>query len=188
MGKVLIFSAPSGAVKTTLVHSLLDNEEFKLEFSVSACSRKKRGKETHGKDYYFLTVDEFREKIKNDEFLEWEEVYENNYYGSLKSEVERIIQAGNNVIFDVDVKGGINIKKYYKDNALSVFVMPPSIEELEKRLKARSTDDNQAIKTRIEKAKYELDFADKFDVKIVNDDLERAKIEVHKVVKEFLSK
>ena len=188
MGKVLIFSAPSGAGKTTLVHSLLKNKEFKLEFSVSACSREKRGSELHGEDYYFLNVEDFKQKIINNEFLEWEEVYENHFYGSLKSEVERILAAGNNVIFDVDVKGGINIKNYYKDKALSIFVMPPSLEELEERLRNRSTDNQQAIKTRIEKAKYELKFANEFDVRIINDDLERAKSEVNKVVSEFLNK
>jgi len=185
--KVLIFSAPSGAGKTTLVHNLLVDNKFKLKFSVSACSRKMRGAEVNGKDYYFLSVDEFKSKIQNGEFLEWEEVYQDNYYGSLKSEVERIGNEGNNVVFDVDVKGGINIKKYYKQDALAIFVMPPSIEELEKRLLKRSTDNEDAIKTRIEKAKYEISFAKEFDVVIVNDDLEKAIKEVRDIVSEFLN-
>ncbi len=185
--KVLIFSAPSGAGKTTLVRSLLSDDEYKLEFSVSACSRKVRGKEEDGKDYYFLSVDEFKNKIDNDEFLEWEEVYKDNYYGSLKSEVARIRRSGKNVIFDVDVKGGINIKKFYGSEALSVFVMPPSIEELEKRLLLRSTDNEEAIRTRIEKAKYEIEFANEFDIVIVNDDLEKAKSKVENIVSEFLN-
>lgn len=186
MGKVIIFSAPSGAGKTTLVHSLIKNKDLKLEFSVSACSRPIRGQEVHGKDYYFLSVEEFKAKIQNDDFLEWEEVYENNFYGSLKSEVERIINSGKNVIFDVDVKGGINIKKYYKDKALSIFVMPPSIEELERRLRNRSTDDEKAITTRVDKAKIEIGFANEFDIVLINDNLEKAQAEVEKVVGSFL--
>lgn len=185
--KILIFSAPSGAGKTTIVHNLLDDEKFKLKFSVSACSRKIRGAELDGKDYYFLSAEEFRSKIKNNEFLEWEEVYKDNYYGSLKSEVERIRQQGYNVIFDVDVKGGLNIKKYFKDDALAIFVMPPSVEELEKRLLKRSTDEPDAIKTRIEKSKLEMEFADKFDVIVVNDNLENAIQEVRDLVSEFLN-
>ncbi len=186
--KILIFSAPSGAGKTTLVHHLLNFEEFKLEFSVSACSRKARGNEVDGKDYYFLSVDEFKAKIKNDEFLEWEEVYKDNYYGSLKSEVDRITQKGNNVIFDVDVKGGLNIKNYYKNSGLAIFVMPPSINELKNRLIKRLTDNGDEIKTRIDKAKSELEFADNFDVIIINENLELAKKEIVSVVRNFLSK
>lgn len=185
--KILIFSAPSGAGKTTLVHHLMNFKEFKLEFSVSACSRVARGNEIHGKDYYYLSVDEFKTKINNNEFLEWEEVYKDHYYGSLKSEVDRITQKGNNVIFDVDVKGGLNIKRFYKDRALAIFVMPPSINELENRLIRRLTDKEEAIKTRLTKAKCELEFANKFDVIIVNDDLELAKKEIISVVKNFLS-
>ena len=185
--KILIFSAPSGAGKTTLVHHLLDFPEFKLEFSVSACSRTARGSEIDGKDYYFLSVEEFKAKIKNEEFLEWEEVYKNNYYGSLKSEVERITNKGNNVIFDVDVKGGLNIKKFYGNDVLAIFVMPPSIDELKKRLLNRSTDHAEAIKTRIDKAKSEMEFADEFDVIIVNDNLELAKNKIVSHVESFLS-
>jgi len=185
---MLIFSAPSGAGKTTLVHHLLNFKEFKLEFSVSACSRSARGNELDGKDYYFLSVDEFKAKIKNDEFLEWEEVYKDNYYGSLKSEVDRITAKGNNVIFDVDVKGGLNIKKFYGSNVLAIFVMPPSIDELGNRLIRRLTDNEEAIKTRLDKAKCELEFADNFDVIIINESLELAKKEIVSVVRNFLSK
>jgi guanylate kinase len=184
-GKLIIFSAPSGAGKTTIVKHLL-NKGFNLEFSVSATSRPPRGNEKHGKDYYFLTADDFKKKIANNEFLEWEEVYTNKFYGTLKSEVERIRQEGKNVVFDVDVVGGCNIKDYYGDEALSVFVQPPSVETLEKRLKARSTDSDEVIKTRVEKAKYELSFAPRFDKIIVNDKLEEALEEAEKMLNEFL--
>ncbi len=184
--KVLIFSAPSGAGKTTIVRHLLNKDECNLSFSVSACSRNKRENEINGKDYYFLSADEFRLKIQNNEFLEWEEVYQDSYYGSLKSEVERLTSEGRNVVFDVDVKGGINIKKYYKENALSVFIMPPDIDELEKRLIARCTDKPESIKMRVEKSKYELGFADQFDVIIINDNLDKALFEAETIVREFI--
>ncbi|MDA3818456.1 MAG: guanylate kinase [Prolixibacteraceae bacterium] len=184
-GKLIIFSAPSGAGKTTIVKHLL-KKGFNLEFSVSATSRPPRGNEKHGKDYYFLTADDFKKKIANDEFLEWEEVYTDKFYGTLKSEVERIRQEGKNVVFDVDVVGGCNIKDYYGDEALSVFVQPPSVETLEKRLKARSTDSDEVIKTRVEKAKYELSFAPRFDKIIINDKLEEALEEAEKTLNEFL--
>lgn len=185
-GKILIFSAPSGSGKTTIVRHLLNIEELSLEFSVSATTRSKRGSEVHAKDYYFLTVDEFKSKIKNNEFIEWEEVYKDNFYGSLKSEVERITNSGNHVVFDVDVVGGLNIKKQYGKNALSIFIMPPSIEELEKRLVKRSTDSAENIKTRIEKAKVEIGFADEFDVIIINDNLEEKLIEAEQIVSDFI--
>jgi guanylate kinase len=184
-GKLIIFSAPSGAGKTTIVKHLL-KKGFNLEFSVSATSRPPRGNEKHGKDYYFLTADDFKKKIANNEFLEWEEVYTDKFYGTLKSEVERIRREGKNVVFDVDVVGGCNIKDYYGDEALSVFIQPPSVETLEKRLKARSTDSEEVIKTRIEKAKYELSFAPRFDKIIVNDKLEEALEEAEKMLNEFL--
>jgi guanylate kinase len=186
-GKLIIFSAPSGAGKTTIVHQLLASRND-LEFSVSACSRKQRENETYGVDYYFITAEEFRHRIDNGEFLEWQEVYENSYYGTLKSEVERIWAKGKHVIFDVDVVGGLNIKKYDEENALAIFLMPPSVEELEERLKLRSTETPDSIKKRIDKAKYELTFADKFDKVIVNDQLERAVDEAKSAVQEFLSK
>ncbi|MDD3860383.1 MAG: guanylate kinase [Bacteroidales bacterium] len=184
--KVLIFSAPSGAGKTTIVQHLLGIKEFNMSFSVSACSRQKRQNEVHGRDYYFLSVEKFKEKINNNEFLEWEEVYTDHFYGSLISEVERLSAEGKNVVFDVDVKGGLNIKKHYKENALAVFVMPPTIEELEKRLIARSTDNSEAIKTRIEKAKYEISFANQFDVVIINNELNTALSEAENIVRDFL--
>ncbi len=186
-GKLIVFSAPSGAGKTTLVHWLM-NEIPGLVFSVSATSRKMRPGEVNGKDYYFLTADEFKEKIKNNEFVEWEEVYENQFYGTLASEVERLRNEGKNVVFDVDVMGGMNIKKMYGDDALSIFIMPPSVEELERRLRNRNTETDESIKKRIGKAKYEMQFAGKFDKIVVNDDLEEAKKEIKNIVEEFLNK
>lgn len=185
-GKLIIFSAPSGAGKTTIVKHLLQ-QKLGLEFSISATSRAMRHTETNGKDYYFLTSDEFKKKIENDEFLEWEEVYTGTFYGTLKSEVERIRNNGKHVIFDVDVVGGCNIKKYYGDEALAIFVQPPSVEELHNRLVCRSTDLPEVIEKRVAKAEYELTFADKFDVIIVNDDLGKAQQQAEKVICEFIS-
>jgi guanylate kinase len=185
-GKLIIFSAPSGAGKTTIVHRLLESRND-LEFSVSACSRPMRVNEKDGVDYYFISAEEFRKRIANDEFLEWQEVYENSFYGTLKTEVERIWAKGNHVVFDVDVVGGLNIKKYGKENALAVFVMPPSVKELEARLKRRSSETTETLKKRIEKANYELTFANKFDKIIVNDELEKAVKEAKELVEEFLN-
>ncbi len=184
-GKLIIFSAPSGAGKTTLVKYLMSAMD-NLVFSVSACSRKKRPGEVDGKDYYFMTADEFKEKIKNREFLEWEEVYKNHFYGTLRKEVERIRNSGRHVVFDVDVKGGLNIKKIFGDEALAIFVKPPSVGTLKERLTQRATDDNREIAARVAKAEKELSFADRFDVIIVNDDLEKAKRETLKTVERFL--
>ncbi|MDB4583859.1 guanylate kinase [Draconibacterium sp.] len=186
-GKLIIFSAPSGAGKTTLVKYLLQ-KRFNLEFSISATSREARHTETHGKDYYFLSGEEFSAKVENDEFLEWEEVYKGTNYGTLKSEVERIRNLGKNVIFDVDVVGGLNIKKYYGDEALAVFVKPPSVEELRNRLQGRSTETEEKIQMRIAKAEHELSFAPEFDVVITNDNLELAFEEAEKIISEFLLK
>lgn len=186
-GKLIIFSAPSGAGKSTIVNYLL-SQNLNLQFSISATSRLPRGTETHGVEYYFLTPDEFRLKISNGEFLEYEEVYTDKFYGTLKSEVDRIISAGGNVVFDVDVVGGCNIKKYYGDRALSVFVEPPSIEALRTRLENRGTDSPEIIESRIAKAEYEMTFAPQFDVVIHNDSLEHAKAETLKVVSDFLRK
>jgi guanylate kinase len=186
-GKLIIFSAPSGSGKTTIVKHLLKNN-LNLEFSVSACSRPPRHNETHGKDYYFLSPDEFRQKIEAGDFLEWEEVYPGGFYGTLKSEVERIRNNGKNVIFDVDVVGGCNIKNYYGSDALSVFVQPPSVEELANRLKARSTDSDEVIATRIAKAEYELSFSCKFDVIIINDILEDACAKAETAIRYFIEK
>ena len=186
MGKLIIFSAPSGSGKSTLVNYLLNQPEANYAFSVSCTSRAPRGTEQHGKDYYFLSPEEFRRRIANDEFLEYEEVYTDKFYGTLKSEVERLSDEGYTVLFDVDVKGGVNIKKFYGERALSIFVQPPSIEELSRRLHNRGTDAEEVIQTRLAKAEYELTFASQFDRVIVNDDLETAKAEVLAVVKDFL--
>lgn len=186
-GKLIVFSAPSGAGKSTIVNYLL-SQNLNLQFSVSATSRAPRGAEQHGVEYYFLTPDEFRMKIENDEFLEYEEVYEDKFYGTLKSEVERIVESGGNVIFDVDVVGGCNIKEYYGDRVLSVFVEPPSIETLRARLESRGTDSPEVIEARVAKAEQELAFACQFDVIIHNDTLEHAKADALKAVKDFLEK
>ena len=186
-GKLIIFSAPSGAGKTTIVRHLLE-QDLNLEFSISATSRGMRHTETDGKDYYFLTPEEFRSKIDNHEFLEWEEVYAGTFYGTLKSEVERIRSNGQNVIFDVDVVGGCNIKKFYGDDALAVFIQPPSIEELRKRLISRSTDSPEVIEKRVAKAEYELTFASQFDRIIVNEHLETAFDEAEKCIREFINR
>jgi guanylate kinase len=185
-GKVIIFSAPSGAGKTTLVQWLLQ-QDLNLQFSVSATSRARRGSEVHGKDYYFLTPLEFRLKIAENAFLEWEEVYEDKYYGTLKDEVSKMLDEGKNVLFDVDVKGGINIKNYFGEEALSFFVQPPSIEVLEKRLVGRATDSPEIIKERVTKAAYELTFAQQFDVIVVNDELETAQQECLQKITTFLT-
>ena len=185
-GKLIIFSAPSGAGKTTVVKHLL-KQNFGLEFSISATSRKPRHTETNGKDYYFLTHDEFQKRVKNGEFLEWEEVYAGTCYGTLKSEVERIRNKGKHVIFDVDVVGGTNIKKYYGDEALAVFIKPPSIQELHTRLVGRSTDTPEVIEKRVQKAEYELTFASQFDVILVSQELPVTLGNAEKIVRNFLN-
>lgn len=184
-GKSIIFSAPSGAGKTTIVHYLLSQIK-ELEFSISACSREPRGNEVNGKDYYFIGVEGFKEKIKNNEFLEWEEVYKDNFYGTLTSELERVWEKGKVVIFDVDVIGGLNLKEKLGKDALSIFVQPPSIEALKERLKSRSTETEEKINTRISKAEFELSFSNQFDYVLLNDELDRACKEVLNVVKEFI--
>ena len=186
-GKMLIVSAPSGSGKSTIVQWLMkEHPELKLYFSISCTSRAPRGTEQNGVEYFFLTPEEFRTKIKNDEFLEYEEVYQDRFYGTLKAQVERQREAGQNVVFDVDVKGGINIKKYYGDEALSLFIQPQSVEELRRRLEGRATDTSEAIAERLAKAEYEMTFAPQFNKIIVNDDLETAKQETLQVVKDFL--
>ncbi|MBO4503449.1 MAG: guanylate kinase [Bacteroidales bacterium] len=184
-GKVIIVSAPSGAGKTSIVRHLLEQVP-ELKFSISATTRHKRDYEIDGKDYYFLTPEQFKERLANDEFLEWQEVYEDQYYGSLKSEVERIWSEGQVVIFDVDVLGGLNIKKFYGDEALSVFIEPPTLEELMNRLKKRGTETEESLKKRIDKAEYELSFAPQFDKIVLNDDLATAQQEMIDLVQAFL--
>jgi guanylate kinase len=184
-GKCIIFSAPSGAGKTTIVHHLL-NANIGLAFSVSACSRDPRPNETDGKDYYFLGLEGFRKLIKEDAFIEWEEVYTDNYYGTLRSEIERIWSEGKTVIFDVDVVGGLNIKRIFGGQALAIFVQPPSYDELEKRLRHRSTESEEKINIRMAKARKELSSASEFDVILINDDLEVACSEAKRMVTEFI--
>ncbi len=185
-GKLIIFSAPSGAGKSTIVNYLI-NKGLDIEFSISATSRLPRGNEQNGVEYYFLTPDEFRAKIANDEFVEYEEVYKDCYYGTLKSEIDRIGVNGKNILFDVDVIGGLNIKKQYGDRALLVFIAPPGINELRNRLTARGTDSPEMIDLRVAKAEYELSFAPQFDLKIVNDDLQKAQLEVEKAIQNFIN-
>jgi guanylate kinase len=185
-GKLIIFSAPSGAGKTTIVHHLLDTFPDWLEFSVSACSRERRKEETEGVDYYFLSVEEFKHRIGMDEFVEWEEVYTNHFYGTLKIEIERIWRKGKHVIFDVDVNGGLNLKNIFREKAMAVFVMPPSIQSLEDRLKKRETETPESIKRRMAKASMEIDKSVAFDRIILNDSLEHAFAEAEKITHEFL--
>ncbi len=184
-GKLIIFSAPSGAGKTTIVQHLL-KQISQLEFSVSATSRPMRKDETHGVDYYFISVEEFKEKIDNKEFVEWEEVYKDNFYGTLKAEIERIWKKGHHIIFDMDVVGGLNLKKLFGEQALAIFVMPPSIQHLENRLKMRETETPESIARRLGKAEVELKTANQFDTIILNDTLEHAFAEAEKVVGAFL--
>ena len=185
MNKVIIFSAPSGSGKTTLVKHCL--QKFpQLQFSVSATTRALRGEEIHGKDYFFLSVEEFKKLISEDAFVEFEEVYTDKFYGTLKSEVERTWSEGKVVIFDVDVVGGVNLKKIFGEKALSIFIAPPSIDELERRLISRATDDLETIKTRVAKAKHEMAYAEEFDEIVINDDLETSKKEIERLVEKFI--
>ena len=188
MSKLIIFSAPSGAGKTTIVKELLKKEELRLKFSISAASRKPREGEVHAKDYYFLSADEFKAKIQKNDFLEWEEVYKDHFYGTLRSEISRIESERNHVVFDVDVVGGLNIKKQFKGEALAVFVMPPSVEELENRLIKRATDSPENIAKRVAKAKEEIEYSKDFDIVVVNDNLEDAIKEAYDSINEFLLK
>ena len=185
-GKLIIFSAPSGSGKSTIINWLMSHEELRMAFSISCTSRAPRGTERNGVEYFFVTPEEFRRRIDNDEFLEYEEVYKDRYYGTLKQQVEAQLEKGENVVFDVDVKGGCNIKNYYGDRALSVFIQPPSIEELRNRLTGRGTDAPEVIEYRIARASFELTFAPKFDKVVINDDLDKAKAEALKIVKDFL--
>ena len=184
-GKLIIFSAPSGSGKSTIIIYLL-TQNLNLSFSISATSRAPRGTEQNGVEYFFLTPEEFKQRIANNEFLEYEEVYKDRFYGTLKAQVEKQLAAGQNVIFDVDVVGGCNIKKFYGDRALSVFIQPPSLEELRKRLTGRGTDAPEVIESRLAKATFELSYAEKFDVVIVNDNLEKAQAEALKTIRDFI--
>lgn len=184
-GKLVVFSAPSGSGKTTIVRHLLQMD-LGLDFSISATSRAPRGQEIHGKDYYFITAEQFETHIENDNFIEFEEVYTDNYYGTLKSEVERIWKLGKHVVFDIDVIGGLNIKKKFPEQTLAIFVQPPSIEEMERRLRDRQTDSEEKIQERVAKADKEMKYAKDFDVILVNDNLEDAKKEAEALVTKFL--
>jgi len=186
-GKLIVFSAPSGSGKTTLVHHLLEQENLNLDFSISATSREKRGNEIEGKDYHFISLEEFNRHIEKDDFVEWEEVYSNYFYGTLKSEIERIWSKGKHVIFDIDVVGGLSIKEKYPEKTLAVFVQPPSIEVMELRLRNRKTDTEEKIKERVQKAERELKFSDHFDIVIINDNLENAKQEAIRQVQKFIN-
>jgi guanylate kinase len=186
-GKLIIFSAPSGTGKSTIISWLMNNHpELNLAFSISCTSRAPRGTEQNGVEYFFLSAEEFRQRIGNDEFLEYEEVYEGRFYGTLKAQVERQLEAGQNVVFDVDVKGGVRIKEYYGDKAMSIFIQPPSIATLRQRLEGRGTDAPEVIDQRIARAEFELTFAEKFDHRVVNDQLEQAEADTLKIVEEFL--
>lgn len=185
-GKVIIFSAPSGSGKSTIINYLMQ-QNLNLAFSISATSRPPRGTEQHGVEYFFLTPEDFRQRIANGEFLEYEEVYKDRFYGTLKEQVEKQLENGQNVVLDVDVKGGCNIKNYYGNRALSIFIQPPSIETLRQRLNGRGTDSPEVIEDRIARAEYELGFADKFDTVIVNDNLEQAQQEALQILKKFLN-
>lgn len=188
-GRLLIFSAPSGSGKSTIVQWLMkEHPELNMHFSISCTTRAPRGTEQNGVEYFFISPAEFKEKIAQDAFVEYEEVYTDKYYGTLKSQVTEMTENGQNVVFDIDVKGGCNIKRQYGNKALSIFIQPPSIEELRRRLEGRATDAQEVIEQRLSKASYELTFADKFDIVIVNDDLEKAKADTLNAINEFLNK
>ena len=188
-GRLLIFSAPSGSGKSTIVQWLMkEHPELNMHFSISCTTRAPRGTEQNGVEYFFISPAEFKEKIAQDAFVEYEEVYTDKYYGTLKSQVTEMTENGQNVVFDIDVKGGCNIKRQYGNKALSIFIQPPSIEELRRRLEGRATDAQEVIEQRLSKASYELTFADKFDILIVNDDLENAKADTLNAINEFLNK
>jgi len=184
-GKLIIFSAPSGAGKTSIVHRLM-HEMPNLAFSVSACTREQRPGEVHGKDYYFMSIEEFKKKVDNNEFVEWEEVYTNGFYGTLRSEIENIRNSGKHVLFDVDVEGGLSLKNIYGDDALAIFVMPPSVEVLETRLRGRGTENEESLQKRLKKAIKELDYYSKFDVVVLNDILADAVAEAKEKINEFI--
>lgn len=186
-GKLIIFSAPSGSGKSTIIGRLMQHEELRMAFSISCTSRPPRGQERNGVEYFFLSPEEFRQRVDAGEFIEYEEVYRDRFYGTLRSQVETQLQRGENVVFDVDVKGGCNIKQQYGDRALSLFIQPPSVEELRRRLTGRGTDTPEVIEDRIARAEYELSFAPKYDRVVVNDDLDRAVDEAYRLINDFLA-
>ena len=186
-GKLIIFSAPSGTGKSTIVRYLVE-KDLKLNFSISATSRAPRGEEKDGVEYHFLTLDEFKARIKKGDFIEYEEVYKDNYYGTLKSEVDQILATGENVVFDVDCVGGLAIKEIYGEKALAIFVMPPSVDELRNRLERRGTDTPEVIQNRLEKATLEMTFAPQFDAIVMNDDFDKAKRDTVKLIRDFIAK
>ena len=186
-GKLIIISAPSGSGKSTIIGRIMQDESLRLTFSVSATTRPRRGQEVHGVDYYYLTPEEFKQMIKNDELVEYQEVYEGRYYGTPKSEVERITSEGRNVVLDLDVLGGVNVKKMYGNRAISIFIQPPSVEVLRERLIKRGTDSMEDIKNRVDKAEFEISIGPQFDHTVINDDLDTAVNEVHDLIVNFIS-
>lgn len=186
-GKLIVFSAPSGSGKTTIVHHLLEQDNLNLDFSISATSREKRGQEVDGKDYYFISPEKFKKHIKQDDFVEWEEVYKDNFYGTLRSEVERIWSEGKHAIFDIDVVGGLRVKEQFPERTLAIFVKAPSLKVMEERLRSRKTETEEKIQQRLSKAEKELSFAEQFDVILVNDDLDKAVNEAEQLVLNFTS-
>ena len=185
-GKLIIISAPSGSGKSTIIGRVMQDESLRLAFSVSATTRPRRGQEVHGVDYYYLTLEEFKEKIANDELVEYQEVYEGRYYGTLKSEVERITDMGKNVVLDLDVLGGVNVKQMYGDRAISIFIQPPSVEVLRQRLINRGTDSMEDIQNRVDKAEFEISIGPQFDHTVINDDLDTAVAQVHDLIADFI--
>lgn len=185
-GKIIILSAPSGSGKSSVISKIIDNPDLKLDFSISATSRSPRGEEKNGREYYFISLEEFKSKVDAGEFVEWEEVYPGTCYGTLESEVERVTENKKNLIMDIDVKGGINVKKRYGNRAISIFIMPPSKQELERRLRGRATDSEETIAKRLQKADYELSFASQYDCVVVNDDLDKAASVVTDIIKKFI--
>ena len=186
-GKLIIISAPSGSGKSTIIGRVMQDESLRLAFSVSATTRPRRGQEVHGVDYYYLTIDEFQRMIENDELVEYQEVYEGRYYGTPKSEVERITAEGRNVVLDLDVLGGVNVKQMYGDRALSIFIQPPSVEVLRERLIKRGTDSMEDIQNRVDKAEFEISIGPQFDYTVINDDLDTAVNEVHNLIADFIN-